>query len=135
MTKHEDLRSNSVLFAGKRRGETLSSREDRLHRKARAARRARSDCSRPEDEGKNKPVLARLHDSFSPGVAHGAISRAGDRFLSFPFSGSLCAKQRKTSWENGDPQGDEAFPGLRAETVQRTRRHVGRIRAAGARIV
>src|SRR5437899_3056431 len=67
-----------LLFVGKRRGETLSSREDRLHRKARAARRARSDCSRPEDEGKNKPVLARLHDSFSPGVAHGAISRAAE---------------------------------------------------------
>src|SRR4029077_15741134 len=58
------------------RREALSSREDWLHRQARTPGRARPYCSWCEDKAESKRALACLHDSFSSGVADGAIPRA-----------------------------------------------------------
>src|SRR6202035_2107976 len=73
---NENLRPDPVLFSGKRWREAISSREDRLHRQARAARRTRSYCPWRENKAESKRALACLHDSFSSCVAHGAIPRA-----------------------------------------------------------
>src|SRR5262245_6843130 len=170
---HEDLRPYSVLFAGERRREAVSSREDRLHRQARDTLSTRSHCSWREDETESKRALACLHDSFSSCIADGAIPRtvessrsrrnpgtgtagcdrvsrslsarlesikgrahaacAGSGILSLALSRSVRAKERKASWENGDAPGNEAFPRVRSQTLQSTRRHGRCIRPAGAR--
>src|SRR5262249_16462448 len=73
----ENCRSNPVLFAGKRRRETLPPRKDRLHPKLHVEGQTCAGYSRPEDNGSGKWPLACLHDSRAISFSHSAISGTG----------------------------------------------------------